>query len=84
MQGFFCPIVSFEPDVKSRVVSWVQIYCLILIFIFNYLYACTGSIIEEFSSSVLTTPREGNMNPLVGGDFSSDKSKLKLKTISEG
>ena len=82
MQGF--SIVSFEPDVKYRVVSWVQIYCLILIFIFNYLYSCTGSIIEEFSSSVLTTPREGNMNPLVGGDFSSDKSKLKLKTISEG
>jgi len=67
VQGFFCPIVSFEPDVKSRVVSWVQIYCLILIF--NYLYACTGSISEEFSSSVLTTPREGNMNPLVGGDI---------------
>ena len=80
MQG--CPTVSFEPDVKYRVVSWVQIYCLLLIV--KYLYACTGSIIEEFSSSVLTTPREGNMNPLVGGDFSSDKSKLKLKTISEG
>ena len=73
MQG--CLTVSLVPDVKYSVASWIQIYCLIVIF--NFFRAYLGSITEQFSSSVLTTPRECHMNPLAGGDFSSVQRKVK-------